>query len=373
MRVDFPKNSCLVLGGLSAYFTNLLARFDDAGQLANSVSIYDFQLPPTTTGHMLAGGADVDGLGGIPYGESTTGIHPSYSVNFNGAFGFNYNQTLPPDPKNNVYVGIDAVAGGPSGDSAAAVWTGSGPADFGGGPMGGGLLRLAANKSYQWMTFVPGVESLKIDDVGNTLVSGEIAIANSAVCGALPAGHFLLVLDPGGSCVYQRSLPQSFQVTVDGAGDAIVAMSFSGTIDLGGGPLTAVGTHDLAIAKYSPAGVHLWSERFGGPGFDPSAISISISANAAGEVALQGSFTGAVDFGAGLVDSAVPCGPDTFFVKLTSPGSVAWARYLHSPGPIAGAIDPEGAVLLVAPSATVDLGSGPVLSTYGMAVAKLAP
>ncbi len=158
-------------------------------------------------------------------------------------------------------------------------------------------------------------------------------------------------------------------MTVDG--DAIVAMTFSGTIDLGGGPLTAVGTHDLAIAKYSPAGVHLWSERFGGPGFDAS--TISISANAAGEVALQGSFTGAVDFGAGLVDSAVPCGPDTFFVKLTPPGAVAWAKYLHSPGPIAGAIDPRGAVLLVAPSTTVDFGSGPVLSTYGMAVAKLAP
>lgn len=369
MRVDFPKGPCWVNGVFHGNFVNLLARFDDAGQLASSVSIVDYNSPPTTS-HTLAGGADVDGLGGIPLGESYTGIHPSYSVRFNGAFWFNYNQTLPPDPKYNVYVSLGPVAGGPLGDSAVMVGA-SGAADFGGGPMGGGLLRLAPDRSFQWMANVPSGDSLKIDDAGNTLVSGTSPIATTTGCGALPAGHFLLVLDPAGSCVYQRSLPQDFQVTVDGAGDAIVAMAFSGTIDLGGGPLTAVGVNDVAIAKYSPAGVHLWSERFGGPGFNPS--SLSLSANVVGEVALQGSFTGAVDFGAGLADAAIPCGPDTFFVKLTPPGPVAWAKYLHSPGPVASAIDPMGAVLLVAPSPMLDLGSGPVLSTYGLAVAKLAP
>ena len=148
-------------------------------------------------------------------------------------------------------------------------------------------------------------------------------------------------------------------------------MKFSGTIDLGGGPLTAVGVDDLAIAKYDASGAHLWIERFGGPGFDPGVWAVT--ANAAGEVALHGGFAGTVDFGAGPVDAAGPCGPDTFLTKLTPTGAVAWAKYLHSPGPFSSAIDPQGAVLLVSATPSFELGSGPVLSTFALAVAKLTP
>ncbi len=380
MRLDFVKDPACWVSSPSpdspfpGPLVDLLARFDNAGQLASAFSIIDYNSYPILS-HMLQGGADVDGSGGILRGETFSGVHPGYRVSLsNGpqlAFSFGFSAGQLDDPKLNTYVSIGAVAAGPSGDAAAYV--SSFNADYGGGPWGGsGLLRLGPGYVYQWMAFLPGVYNMKIDDAGNTLVAGGASSSVfSSPCGALSPGASLLKLDIDGSCVYQRPMPGELVVTADGAGDAIVAMKFSGTIDLGGGPLTAVGVNDMAVAKYDASGAHLWSERFGGPGFDPGVWAVT--ANAAGEVALQGSFAGAVDFGAGPVDAASPCAPDAFITKLAPTGAVAWAKYLHAPGAFSSAIDPQGAVLLVGASSSFDLGSGPALSSPGMAVAKLAP
>src|SRR5438105_2138915 len=51
----------------------------------------------------------------------------------------------------------------------------------------------------------------------------------------------------------------------DANGDFYVTGNFYGTLDFGGGPLTSAGGYDIFVAKFSSAGSHLWSKRFGSP------------------------------------------------------------------------------------------------------------
>ena len=42
-------------------------------------------------------------------------------------------------------------------------------------------------------------------------------------------------------------------IALSGAGDALVAGDFQGSIDLGGGPLTSAGGYDVVLAKFADA------------------------------------------------------------------------------------------------------------------------
>ena len=50
---------------------------------------------------------------------------------------------------------------------------------------------------------------------------------------------------------------------LDPSGNLVVTGTFSGTVNFGGAALTDAGGGDIFLAKYSPTGTHLWSERFG--------------------------------------------------------------------------------------------------------------
>src|SRR6185369_343869 len=84
-------------------------------------------------------------------------------------------------------------------------------------------------------------------------------------------------------------------VAVDSSGNIISAGYFQGSVDFGGGvPLTSAGGVDLFIAKYTAAGVHVWSKRFGATGNE---MVSSIALDASGNIFLGGSFTGTGNFG----------------------------------------------------------------------------
>jgi len=84
-------------------------------------------------------------------------------------------------------------------------------------------------------------------------------------------------------------------VAVDGSGDVIVTGVFHGTVDFGGGTLTSR-YGDIYVAKLDVNGGHLWSQRFGD---DSSQGGNSVSADASGNVLVTGTFYGTVDFGGG--------------------------------------------------------------------------
>lgn len=93
----------------------------------------------------------------------------------------------------------------------------------------------------------------------------------------------------------------SDMAVMNGTDDIVVAMNSAAGIDLGGGPLPGYGNTDVAIAKFSPLGAHLWSRSFG----DPNYQDIPILAALPGErTAFAFLNQGTVDLGAGPVSSA---------------------------------------------------------------------
>lgn len=70
--------------------------------------------------------------------------------------------------------------------------------------------------------------------------------------------------------------------------------SFHGTIDLGAGLVTALGGRDLYLAKYGPAGA-LWVKTFSGPQ-DDDGMDVALSP---GGITMTATFSGSIDFGLG--------------------------------------------------------------------------
>ena len=101
-------------------------------------------------------------------------------------------------------------------------------------------------------------------------------------------------------------------------------------MDFGGGPLTSAGGIDIFLAKFDPAGNHLWSKRFG-DGF--SQIGYSVTVDGADNVLFTGAFSGSVDFGGGPLTSAG--GIDIFLAKFAGSPPVGGIAELpdvaHSP------------------------------------------
>src|SRR6185437_10571648 len=89
---------------------------------------------------------------------------------------------------------------------------------------------------------------------------------------------------------------------VDRNGNIIVTGSFNYSVDLGGGTLNSAspGFSDIFLVKYSATGAHQWSRQFGDVGNDSGD---GVTADAAGNVFVTGSFVGSVDFGGGRLTS----------------------------------------------------------------------
>lgn len=131
--------------------------------------------------------------------------------------------------------------------------------DFGGGP-------LPAAKS-------PSLYLAKLDAAGNHLWSKSFG----AGTGWANAGR----------------------VAVDASGNIVLCGSTNGgTIDFGSGPLTSAGKDDVVVAKFDPAGNALWSKIFGDANRQYGA---TVAVDGAGNVLVGGTFEGTVDFGGGAL------------------------------------------------------------------------
>ncbi len=152
-------------------------------------------------------------------------------------------------------------------------------------------------------------------------------------------------------------------IAFDANGDVILAGTFKGTIDLGGGAMTSAGDDDIFVVKLGVTGNHLWSKRFG----DASTQYVTgVHVNAAGEVILSGSIQGTVDFGGGPL---VVNGPDAAYIAvLDASGAHLWSRAFDDPGGSNGGIlgvTSNGLIASGSFNGTIDFGGGP-LTTAGL-------
>jgi hypothetical protein len=89
-------------------------------------------------------------------------------------------------------------------------------------------------------------------------------------------------------------------VGTDSSGNVLLTGMFYDTFSLGGSTLASNGDLDIFIGELTTSGTHRWSRSFGGTLGDRGNM---IAATPTGDAIVTGSFTGAADFGAGLVGS----------------------------------------------------------------------
>lgn len=271
--------------------------------------------------------------------------------------------------------------------------------DFGGGNQFGFsgsdifIVKYSGAGVYQWAKTFGGngadyANAVAVDASGNVIVVGIISDSIAGVdlgCGPISIANsfsdaFVAKYSPSGTCLWSKKLGgSSFDgataVGVTASGDIVVGGYFNGSVDFGGGVLTSAGANDMFVVRLTgSSGAHVWSKRFGSTTADTlSALRVDASDN----VYFTGPFTGAVDFGGGLLTSAG--GNDMALVKLTSAGAHLWSRRFGSTSDDVSSaltLDASGNVSLAGYfTGIVDFGGGNLIaagSTDGV-IAKYDP
>ncbi len=182
---------------------------------------------------------------------------------------------------------------------------------------------------------------------------------------------FLVKFSANGSHLWSKrvggaSVTTGKSVAFDAQGNIVIAGIFSGG-DLGEGPVTALGSPDLFLAKYTGSGAYLWSKHFGDRTPYPSSVSVaSLALDGFGNVVVAGNFRGTMSFGGDLLTSAGQ--DDMFLAKYAADGTPQWSKRFGGPGFDAAAgvaVDGSGSITLAGRTgSTLDFGSGlpPVVS-----------
>lgn len=136
--------------------------------------------------------------------------------------------------------------------------------------------------------------------------------------------QFFHVFPHDGSTCYVTSL------SVNAAGDVVLTGTFNGTFNLGGEPLTTQATYGTSTslmpngfaARFTNAGAHVWSQRFGGPIFD---LGNAVTWLADGDIALGGKLSGAASVGGTSVAAEEKMG-QAFVARLDGDGKARWVQ-----------------------------------------------
>lgn len=163
-------------------------------------------------------------------------------------------------------------------------------------------------------------------------------------------------------------------VGVDPLDDIFLTGSFYGSLSFGLDKLTSAGGQDVFLAKLDPAGVPLWSQRFGDSGFE---VPTALAADTKGNVFVAGHFNSTINFGGEDMQSAG--GEDIFLAKLDSSGGHLWSQRFGDIGdgqePQDIAVDSQGNVVMCGYLlSTIDFGNGPLtsLASQDVFIAKFA-
>ena len=153
-------------------------------------------------------------------------------------------------------------------------------------------------------------------------------------------------------------------LAIDVDTNVIVVGDFSGSAILGGVSLTAAGSSDVFVCKYSHLGEPIWSKRFGAA-LDDSATGVATDTN--GNIYVSGYYRGVVDFGGKLLAAHGGSTLDGFVAKLNRDGVVLWANSIGGSGDdrcFKVTADPQGNVYAAGTfQSTVAFGPGVSLSS----------
>ena len=193
-------------------------------------------------------------------------------------------------------------------------------------------------------TDIQDLTDLVVDSAGNIIITGQafnqINFGGGALNSAGLGDVFLAKFDPNGvhlwSFLYGDATNEiAWGIALDTSDNILITGLFGGNINFGGGALSNAGGGEIFVAKFDPAGAHIWSRAYGGVGED---FGLRIEVDAGDNVFLTGVYGAAIDFGAGpLTHNGVS---DVFLAKLNPAGSHIWSQGW-------GSVDDEQARALV--------------------------
>jgi hypothetical protein len=210
-----------------------------------------------------------------------------------------------------------------------------------------------------------------VDDRGNVLIAGAYRGSVDFGTGPLTSvGHddvYVAKLTPEGRTLWsQRFGDSSWQgardVATDAAGNVFVVGLFSDTLDIGDRPLFTPRNLDVFLARFDPEGHPLWSRAFETSG---QRTQVYMAADARGHSVLAGYFTRTINFGQGALVSAGQ--PDVFLARFAPDGRLLWNQRFgdaQDQHVINLAVDRAGHIALAGVFAgSIDFGGGPLIST----------
>ncbi len=119
--------------------------------------------------------------------------------------------------------------------------------------------------------------------------------------------------------------PRDHHLAVGGEGDVVLAGSARDTADWGGGPIPARSDLDLFVTRWSAAGAHRWSLRFGDPGaFVTDVTHDDVGVDADGNIYLTGTVLGTLDFGGSPLVAGTT--ERRYRASLTRDGTHRWSH-----------------------------------------------
>jgi hypothetical protein len=139
------------------------------------------------------------------------------------------------------------------------------------------------------------------------LLKGKALFGSSGSVVANPEGSlFLAKLSTSGQVLFGKlfgggssvSSSPAGSLAVDAHGDVYFGSTNQGTIDFGGGPITATGTWDAVVAAFDENEFLLWASDFGATGGYNGTTGLAIEPN--GDVIVSGSTSHGINLGAGL-------------------------------------------------------------------------
>lgn len=197
--------------------------------------------------------------------------------------------------------------------------------------LSGGGMCIAASTGNMWCAYpdplCPGGYRYSDQSIGDG-VSGQCVPDNTMVDAGVDAPPDVPIDGPAvipGS--WGKQIPGAGFESVDAVavspdGSVFIVGSFDGTVDLGGGPLAATGTNDVFVAKFTSAGQHVWSKRFGGSG---AAGANEVRVLSTGDLVIGGTYRGSVTLGTTTLTSSSTSDVDVFIARLSGTGDAVWA------------------------------------------------
>lgn len=185
--------------------------------------------------------------------------------------------------------------------------------------------------------FIVGLH-LAVASNGDVIAAGEFqstinfggGLRDSAGQGDMFVTRFDAIGNPLWDLQFGDADAQSLQaIATSSDGGAIVAGTFRGTVDFGGGPVSATGQGLPFLLKLDSDGGFVWLNTFGeAPAFD---ANYQLSVDASDNIVLGGKVFGTINLGGGPFTD-LDNGGDMVLAKFASTGDYLWHRGFQATG-----------------------------------------